>query len=94
MFIMSKNSNIKKEILGIQSKLTPFVHLELYKSHLTNLQNHIEILTREILKGKEKKFQRDTFHQEEPINGTLLKMRKTIRGRIRMWLGQIGKIHL
>lgn len=54
-------ANIEKEILEISSKLTPFHNLELYKNNLRNLQTNIEILKRHILRGKEKKFQRDSL---------------------------------
>lgn len=53
-------TNIEKEILEISSKLTPFQDLELYTNSLNNLPTNIEILNRDILRGKEKKFQRDT----------------------------------
>lgn len=52
-------STIEREILEINAKLAPFTESEIYRNILQNLQTTIEILNRDIVKGKEKKFQRD-----------------------------------
>lgn len=57
----SELANVEREILDVQAKLTPFSELYICKSSLQNLQTSIEILNRDIVKGKGKKFQRDSL---------------------------------
>lgn len=52
---------IENEIVDIQTKLLPYSELEVYKDNLLNLENFTEIHNRDVIKGKEKKYQRDAM---------------------------------
>lgn len=50
---------IGKEIIEIQTKLLPHIESDIYKNNLLKLEKFIEIHKRDLIKGKEKQFQRD-----------------------------------